>query len=72
MAVKNKLYKHHRSKFVLTMRNFSIAFGSLFLLAGLIGIPTYISTNNMKQVEAKKVEEKVDVEEEEVLTINEN
>ena len=56
MAVKNKLYKHHRSKAALTVRNLSIAFGGFFLLVALLAIPTYIGNQSIEQVQAQKAE----------------
>ena len=54
MQVKNKLYKHHKSKFVLVMRNFSIAFSSLVALLAIVAIPTYITEKNISEAEAQK------------------
>ncbi len=54
MQIKNKLYKHHRSKFVLVMRNFSIVFSSLVALVAIVAIPTYITERNVSEAEAKK------------------
>lgn len=50
MVMKNKLYKHHKNKFVLLMRNFSLTFASIFAIAVVAAIPTYISSNQSSQV----------------------
>ena len=44
MQVKNKLYKHHKSKFVLVMRNLSIAISGLLALGAIMAIPTIEET----------------------------
>ena len=56
MVVKNKLYKHHKSKFVLAMRNFSIATLSLLALFGLCAIPTYINEKPIASAEAESAQ----------------
>lgn len=43
MEMKNKLYRHHKSKVALIMRNFSISFLGLFIFGLAVTIPTYIS-----------------------------
>ena len=77
MVVKNKLYKHHKSKFVLAMRNFSTATLSLLALFGLCAIPTYINSDVDNKIQAKddsqvaKSDVNVSEEEtEELLSIN--
>lgn len=62
MQVKNKLYKHHKSKFVLVMRNFSIVFSSVVALLAIVAIPTYISERNISEAEAKVEENSSEVE----------
>ena len=54
MAVKNKLYKHHKSKLVLVFRNFSISITGLFIIGALAAIPTYIPSNQVEEAEAKE------------------
>ena len=79
MLVKNKLYKHHRSKVALVARNFSIALSSLFVLAAIVAIPTYIRASSPSEAIATEVvqnteenkQEEVEVEEE-LITISEN
>jgi len=65
MLVKNKLYKHHKSKFVLAMRNFSIALSGFLILGGVVAIPTYISDKSVAEAEAKKIDEEIPEELEE-------
>lgn len=57
MQVKNKLYKHHKSKFVLVMRNFSIAISGLLALGAIVAIPTYISDKAISEAEATNLDE---------------
>ena len=52
MIVKNKLYKHHKSKFALVARNLSIALSSFVALVALAAIPTYFSSNSDTEVKA--------------------
>ncbi len=81
MICKNKLYKHHKSKAVLVIRNFSIFFSSFVALAAIVAIPTYINASRISETKASEVleeenkketvQEDNDVEEEdELLTIN--
>ena len=57
MINRNKLYKHHKSKVGLVMRNFSIAVASFAAFIILASIPTYISTNNLKEADATEIQE---------------
>ncbi len=50
--IKNKLYKHHKSKVVLFARNLSIALSSFVALVALAAIPTYFSSKNDTEVKA--------------------
>ena len=52
MTVKNKLYKHHKSKVALVARNLSIALSSFVALVALAAIPTYFSSNSDTEVQA--------------------
>ncbi len=52
MVVKNKLYKHHKNKFVLAMRNFSISIASLLAVIAIVAIPTYIKGNVRAEAES--------------------
>lgn len=77
MATKNKLYKHHKNKAVLVIRNFSIAAASLFGFIALAAIPTYINSGVDSKIQAKddsqvaKSDVNVSEEEtEELLSIN--
>ena len=56
MVVKNKLYKHHRSKIVLAMRNLSVSLLALGGVVAIVTIPTYIRFKNVESAEAQKVE----------------
>lgn len=46
MEFRNKLYRHHKSKASFLLRHFSIAIIGLFVVAGSVTIPTYISISN--------------------------
>ena len=52
--VKNKLYKHHKSKAALLLRNFTIGFSFLLAVVGLAAIPTYISASNVSEAKANE------------------
>ena len=54
---KNKLYRHHKSKFSFVVRNFSLTFIGIFTVLGGIAIPTYISVSNTLQIQTQAVEE---------------
>ena len=43
MEMKNKLFRHHKSKFALMLRNFSLTFMGLFLVVAAFTVPTYLS-----------------------------
>ena len=58
---KNKLYRHHKSKFSFVVRNFSLTFIGIFTVLGGIVIPTYISTLDTTNV-VMKAEENDEVE----------
>ena len=67
MMMKNKLYKHHKSKSFFMIRNFSFAVVALLGVGLTIAIPTYIASINEQQTSTKakaendsndKVEEK--------------
>ena len=49
---KNKLYKHHRSKSALIMRNFSLSLMGFIAVVAIAAIPTYISKNNVAEANA--------------------
>lgn len=44
MEMKNKLYHHHKSKFSLVVKKFSLCSLGVFGFIAMIAIPTYIST----------------------------
>ena len=64
MVMKNKLLHHHKSKFSIFMRNFSFTIVGLFLVAGALSVPTYISitSSNQKQMQASEIENRHDDE----------
>ena len=51
--MKNKLYKHHKSKAFFYVRNFSFVFAGLLGIGLSIAIPTYISSIKEQQISAK-------------------
>ena len=53
MNMKNKLYKHHKSKAFFYVRNFSFVFAGLLGIGLSIAIPTYISSIKEQQISAK-------------------
>ena len=59
MEFKNKLYRHHKSKLSLVVRNFSFAFIGFFTVACSIVIPTYISISSSLEIQTQAAEEKV-------------
>lgn len=60
--MKNKLYKHHKSKAFFVFRNFAFAFISVIGIGLTIAIPTYISSLKESSMETKAVEEKAQEE----------
>ena len=52
MFAKNKLYKHHKSKAVLVMRNFSLNITAAFAIIALAAIPTYINSKPTDEIKA--------------------
>ena len=63
MMMKNKLYKHHKSKSFFMIRNFSFAVVALLGVGLTIAIPTYISSIKEQQISAKaQAEESVEEE----------
>lgn len=67
MKMKNKLALHHKSKFGLVMRNFSIALASFSFALAAVVIPTYISIVGDKNVPTQAEESKMRQEQEENL-----
>ena len=49
MTMKNKLYHHHKSKFSIVMRNFSLSVVGVFAFVAAISVPTYISIQSTHQ-----------------------
>ena len=58
MEMKNKLFRHHKSKASIVLRNFSLSFLGIFLAFSAITIPTYFSVrgDNRQQMQASEVE----------------
>ena len=53
MNMKNKLFKHHKSKAFFYVRNLSFVFVGLLGIGLSIAIPTYISSIKEQQIAAK-------------------
>ena len=53
MTRKNKLYKHHKSKSVFYIKNFSFAFLALAGLGVALSVPTYIASQNAAEISTK-------------------
>ena len=53
MNMKNKLFKHHKSKAFFYVRNISFVFLGLVGIGLSIAIPTYISSIKEQQIAAK-------------------
>lgn len=53
MVRKNKLYKHHKSKAVFYIKNFSFALIGLIGVASALTIPTYIATIRNEEITIK-------------------
>ena len=65
MEMKNKLFHHHKSKFSIVMRNFSLSVTGVFLFVAALSVPTYISIHNEQKMEMKASEvEEDDLQEE--------
>ena len=71
MNMKNKLYKHHKSKVFFYVRNISFVFVGLLGIGLSIAIPTYISSIKEQQISAKAQAEE-NVEEEAEIPETEN
>lgn len=56
MEMKNKLFHHHKSKFSIVMRNFSLSVVGVFAFVAAISVPTYISIHNEQKMEMKATE----------------
>ena len=57
MELKNKLYHHHKSKFVLAMKQLSFSMLSLVAVFSAVAIPTYISSISDQKVVTQASEE---------------
>ena len=56
MEMKNKLFHHHKSKFSIVVRNFSLSCLAIFGTIGAITVPTYISIHQSVKSEMKASE----------------
>jgi hypothetical protein len=56
MEMKNKLFHHHKSKFSIVMRNFSLSCLAIFGVVGAVTVPTYISIHQSQKSEMKASE----------------
>lgn len=56
MEMKNKLFHHHKSKFSIVVRNFSLSCLAIFGVVGALSIPTYISIHQSEKTEMKASE----------------
>ena len=65
MVMKNKLYKHHRTKASFVVRYLSFTFVGLSLAALVVALPTYFAFHEEEKVAtmAENEEEKLDNEE---------
>ena len=61
MNMKNKLFKHHKSKAFFYVRNLSFVFAGLLGIGLSIAIPTYISSIKEQQIAAKAQTEEDEV-----------
>ena len=75
MEMKNKLFHHHKSKFSIVMRNFSLSVAGAFAFVAILTVPTYISIRSEQKAEMKATEvieddpvEETPVEEESIET----
>ena len=69
MNMKNKLFKHHKSKAFFYVRNLSFVFAGLLGIGLSIAIPTYISSIKEQQIEAKAQTEEDEVKDAETADI---
>ena len=60
MKMKNKLYKHHRSKASYLFKTASIFVLGLSAVVLAIAIPTYVSVRNSQNITVKAESETVD------------
>ncbi len=69
MNMKNKLFKHHKSKAFFYVRNLSFVFVGLLGIGLSIAIPTYISSIKEQQIAAKAQTEEDEVKDTETADI---
>ncbi len=78
MEMKNKLYKHHKSKAQMFLRSFAVVSSFFLGVVALLAVPTYINIVNLnktQKVEAEinyAKESEVEVEEDLLETVNNN
>ena len=56
MEMKNTLFHHHKSKFSIVVRNFSLSCLAVFVVIGIATVPTYISIHQSEKAEMKASE----------------
>ena len=59
MKMRNKLYRHHKSKLFLVARNLAFTSLGIFIFTLAVSIPTYISINKGERVPTLASEEAV-------------
>ncbi|MCQ2802833.1 MAG: hypothetical protein MJ225_04115 [Bacilli bacterium] len=67
MEMKNKLFKHHRSKLAVVTRKISIAALSVAGVFAVVALPTYFSISSSNKIEAQATAEKQEKKEQEKL-----
>lgn len=75
MEMKNKLYKHHKTRMHFFLHDLLIVTGSACAFFGIIALPTYISVNNSieSKVQASEQNETTNNDDsEELLSIEES
>lgn len=50
MVMKNKLYKHHKTKASFVVRHLGFTFMGLSLLVAVVALPTYLSIHQNEKV----------------------
>lgn len=60
MTMKNKLFKHHKSKFGICVKKASVAIGCFCGALGMVALPTYISITNANEAPSLAQVQKVE------------
>ena len=60
MEMRNKLYRHHKSKASFVLRHFSIGLFAFILGVSAITIPTYFSVREDERISLKASEEETE------------